>query len=131
MAQLRMWNTLIWTHEETAKVGIYPTFSRDPPPSKQILQGCNISTATHSTPLQHNLRIFIQFLQSYQSNWLTDSSLNFTFKSHFTLHEYKLFTSYNKDVIQQQFLLSECITTARDSICSQAYSSILFTLLPL
>lgn len=121
---------LIYTHEKAAKVGkcisLFYRFSRDLPPSKQILQGCNISTANYSaTPQQHDVRIFIQLLLAIPPIHLVEKQfLKFSYLSHI-LH---LVNTRCKNVTKQPFSASEYIGVAMDLMRSRPRAkNILFT----
>jgi len=134
---------LIYTQEKTVKEGMYMyvfyRFRRDPPPSKQTLQGHNISTANDpATPQQCNVRIFTQLLLAVPPICLVEEQfLKFSYLSHILhLASTRCLFPLKKDVIKQLFSASEYIGVARDSTCChtqeqrESYLPSLLALLP-
>lgn len=81
-------------------ISLFYVFNKDPPPSKQIMQGCNICTANYLTAShQYNTRIFTQPLSAVltihlvQEQFLKIPYLN---KSQLVSSEHKTFTSFKK-----------------------------------
>lgn len=134
MAQLRMWNIVLFGHmkKQPKWVFLYPTDSAGTHHSENKYYK---DTTPPQLLIQHHCSIISK--SSYGSCNPTNPLGNRQFlKLLYLSHTLQLMSTscllpLNTDVIQQQFSISERITTARDFVCSQAYLSILLTLLPL
>lgn len=125
MVGLMMWSRILpytytWKNRVGKCISLFYRFSRDPPPSKQILQGCNVPTANYSTtPQQHDVRMFIQlFITILPIHLVDEQFLKFSYLSHILhLANTRCLIPLNKNVIKLHFSASEYTGAARDLMC--------------